>query len=242
MLEGLPFASRLPEAHRVRLERVARLLDAEVHWEGRSGLRLTAAMRWTIAGHAALLAVGRPEGAFDRVRTVLVTPTAFVPPEPGADDLGIVHEGERHAGEAWHHGSVTLAWDEVVDDLAVEGAGRNVIWHEFAHQLDLGSDGWFDGTPDLDSRAARTRWREVMQGEFDDLREAVARRRRTLIDPYGATNESEFFAVVSEAFFDSPARLRERHPDLYAVLADYYGQDPAAWPPAGASPRTMPRS
>jgi Mlc titration factor MtfA (ptsG expression regulator) len=229
-LEALPFWPSLPPASRERLVAIARVLVAEIHWEGRSGLEVTPAMRWTIAGLAALLAVGRPAGAFDRVRTVLVTPGDFAPAEPEADEFGIVHVGQRHAGEAWHQGTLTLSWEEIEEDLATEGGGRNVVWHEFAHQLDLGRGSWFDGTPDLDSTAARTRWREVMQREFDALVAATKRGRRTFLDAYGATDESEFFAVVTEEFFDSPRELQQHHGELYAVLADYYGQDPAAWP------------
>ena len=49
------------------------------------------------------------------------------------------------------------------------------------------------------------------------------------MDDYGSTNPAEFFAVGSESFFEESIKLRDKHPDLYGVLKQYYKQDPAAW-------------
>lgn len=226
-LEALRFAVPVPEAAKPRWRDIARILEAEIHWEGRGGLQVTRAMRFAVAGSAARMAIGLPDGAFDRVRTVLLAPDDFRPSEPPVDELGIVHVDARHIGEAWHEGIVLLSWDEVAATLEEPGVGQDVVVHEFAHQLDLGTDSWFDGTPDLATEAERVRWREVMQREYDTLVAAVERGAKTFLDPYGATNASEFFAVVSEELFDRPRGLAARHPELYAVLAAFYGQDPA---------------
>jgi Mlc titration factor MtfA (ptsG expression regulator) len=50
-----------------------------------------------------------------------------------------------------------------------------------------------------------------------------------VLDPYGADDPVEFLAVAVEAFFEAPLALRQRHRELYAILADYFAQDPAAW-------------
>ena len=84
-----------------------------------------------------------------------------------------------------------------------------------------------DGTPPLRSREQRERWHEVMTAEFNQLKEDAESGRPALLDYYGATNEAEFFAVATECFFDLPGELREEHPNLYVLLADYFGQDPA---------------
>ncbi len=227
-LEALPYGARLTDVERARWRDLAREIEDRIHWEGRGGIEVTPTMRWTIAGGAARLVIGLPDGAFDRVRTVLLTPRKFQPSEPAVDELGIVHQDARHTGEAWHEGVVVLSWSDVRRALDRPGEGYDVVVHEFAHQLDLGRDGWFDGTPDLGSVDDRVRWHEVMQREFEGLRRAAMAKRRTFLDPYGATDPSEFFACVSEEFFDSPSDLREHHPELYAVLKSFYRQDPAS--------------
>jgi Mlc titration factor MtfA (ptsG expression regulator) len=59
------------------------------------------------------------------------------------------------------------------------------------------------------------------------LRSARNKGRRTVLRSYGATNHAEFFAVATEAFFEKPQQLRFRKPDLYAILSEFYGVDPA---------------
>ena len=105
--------------------------------------------------------------------------------------------------------------------------GHNVVLHEFAHQLDQ-EDGSMDGAPDLGSRARYTAWARVLGDEYKELTERVLSGKPSDIDDYGATNPPEFFAVVTEMFFEKPRQLRARHPDLYGVLAEFYHQDPAS--------------
>ena len=57
---------------------------------------------------------------------------------------------------------------------------------------------------------------------------ADRRGEETLIDPYGSEHPAEFFAVLSEAFFETPEVLRDEYPEVYDQLRRYYGQDPAA--------------
>lgn len=63
--------------------------------------------------------------------------------------------------------------------------------------------------------------------DYEKLSEYAAADRPTFLDKYGATNPAEFFAVVTEYFFEQPQQLRERHPELYEELKLYYRQDPA---------------
>jgi Mlc titration factor MtfA (ptsG expression regulator) len=144
------------------------------------------------------------------------------------DDDGIVTEEERVlAGQAWDVRRIVLSWEDVTGRSGGEDA-YNVVIHEFAHYLDH-EGGGLDGTPALGGRAEHARWAEIFQAEFDALRAAVDRGQPTLLDPYAAEDEAEFFAVASEAFFEAPGRLREGHPALYGQLRDYYRLDPAAW-------------
>ncbi len=126
-----------------------------------------------------------------------------------------------------------LAWASVLSGAAGTGDGRNLVLHELAHQLDQ-EDGGADGTPYLRRGMKAGEWRRVMTEHYEALREAADAGRNTLLDDYGAMNPAEFFAVATEAFFEKPRGLARVHPELYAALRSYYGQDPATWPPAPA--------
>jgi MtfA peptidase len=130
-------------------------------------------------------------------------------------------------GEAHHGGPVVLAWDRVLRDGKRPQDGHNLVYHEFAHKLDM-LDGSADGTPPLHDRAALVRWSRACEAAFLQLREQTAHGQPTLLDSYGATNEAEFFAVATEHFLDRPRSLREQLPALYDVLAAFYRQDPAS--------------
>lgn len=119
-----------------------------------------------------------------------------------------------------------LSWDEVRRDSRRPGEGRNLVWHEFAHQIDM-LDRSTNGTPPLADRQERQRWHDVMTAEYEQLITDTEEGRATLLDTYGASNEAEFFAVATECFFDCPFDLRALHPRLYDLLRGYYGQDPA---------------
>ncbi|MEQ1691781.1 MAG: zinc-dependent peptidase [Gemmatimonas sp.] len=141
---------------------------------------------------------------------------------------GIVEEVELAAsGLAHGHlNAVVLAWDSVTHGLSEPGDAHDVVLHEFAHALDF-EDRAFDGTPLLATRAAYGAWGRAMQAEFAIHKSAAAAGTPTAIDAYGATNPAEFFAVLTEHFFERPVELRNRHPKLYAVLREFYRQDPA---------------
>jgi len=119
---------------------------------------------------------------------------------------------------------VILAWDEVEHAARNPGSGHNVVYHEFAHKLDM-LDDIVDGTPPMASRQELQTWVEVCTDVYEDLRAGVD---RPPLDPYGATNPAEFFAVATEAFFDASMDLELQEPELYAVMREFYRQDPAA--------------
>jgi Mlc titration factor MtfA (ptsG expression regulator) len=225
----LPYAARLAQGERKELERLVVRFVREKHFEGCGGLRLHDVHRVTIAAHAALLTLGRNSDGFPRLTTILVYPHDYVVDEPRELADGIVVEGpEWHAGHTQSDLRViVVSWRDALDGIRDPADGENVLLHELAHQLDFES-GDDDGVPRHDDAASARHFREVCHREYERHCQAVENDEETLLDPYGAENHAEFFAVATEAFFELPEDLRELHPELYEVLRDYYRQDPAA--------------
>lgn len=219
----------LDAEERARLCDLVQVFIAEKIWRGCGGLELTDEIRVTVAAEACILLLGRDHGLFADVESILVYPNAVVPPERPqgffANTLEVHKERAVLDGEAHLHGPVILVWDAVRKGARHAGDGRNVVFHEFAHKIDM-MGGAVDGTPPLESVAERRSWAEVCSEVYLALKDhdPVA---RSVLDPYGAKNEAEFFAVATESFFERPGPLREVLPDLYALLAGFYRQDPA---------------
>ncbi len=207
---------------------LVRIFIAEKEFEGCKGLEVTDEHRVVIAALAVLLVLRMQPYCFDNVPTILVYPEAFRAPEQLAVGTEVAIQGESsRLGEAHYRGPVILSWADVEEDVAQPGFGQNLVVHEFTHQLDM-LNGDADGVPSL-PRPLRKRWQRVMAREYERLCKAADRGRETLIDPYGASEPAEFFAVVTETFYDDPLNLRIEHPELYAVLHEYFRVDPATW-------------
>jgi hypothetical protein len=223
-LEALPFYAGLDEEERQRLHPILRVIVAEKTWEGCGGLDLTDEMRVTIAAQAALLLLGIEHEYYRRVHSILVYPSAYSTGRAGGH-TGIVGDDSVNAGEAWYRGPVILSWDAARHGAIDPKDGRNLVFHEFAHKLDM-MDGFVNGTPPLHRREDYRVWSRIMTEEYRALTEAARKGRKTVLDRYGATNEAEFFAVATEAFFEKPVQMSRRHEGLYDLLRTYYRQDP----------------
>jgi MtfA peptidase len=211
------------------LRELVQVFIAEKYWEGCGGLELDDEMRVTIAGQACLLLLGLDHGLYRNVETILVYPSAVMPKraeEPMFAAPVVVNPVVPLIGEAHHRGPVILTWDAVRRGSR-HADGHNVVYHEFAHKIDM-ADGAIDGVPPVATRAEYDRWVEVCTREYEELRARFEAGLPTLLDPYAGTNAGEFFAVATEHFFDQPCALADRHPELYDVLRSFYRQDPAA--------------
>jgi len=208
------------------LDHIQIFLD-EKRFEGCDGLEVTDEIRVTIAAQACLLLLHRKTDYFPRLLTILVYPSSYSVQEQRPITPEIWEEGKMfRSGETGRTmGSMVLAWDIVKWGAADPSDGKNVVLHEFAHQLDYENFA-ADGAPALATRKQQLAWREVMRTEFASLRAAEETGIPTLLDTYGATNAAEFFAVSVEAFFERPIMLRAQHPRLYAELQQYFQQDP----------------
>jgi MtfA peptidase len=224
---NLPFFDRLsPEDQKELLEHVQVFLD-EKRFEGCAGLEVTSEMRVTIATQACLLLLHRKSNYYPRLLTILVYPSGYFVDEERHLEGHIWEEGrEGRLGETGRGmGSLVLAWDAAKSGARDPSDGKNLVLHEFAHQLDF-EDDVADGVPALGSRGELLSWAEVMKMEFAALRAAGDTGIPTLLDTYGATNPAEFFAVATEAFFERPRALRRQHPRLFAELSRFFRQDP----------------
>ena len=232
---NLPCARRLPEEDRRELIGHIQVFLPEKSFEGCGGLELTDEIRVTIAAHACLLLLHQEEPSYyPDLDSILVYPSAYVAKAVRHEGGVVIESEDARLGESWQRGTVVLAWDHVLHDARAFRDGHNVALHEFAHQLD-GEDGDMDGAPHLPARARYAAWARVLGDEYAELTARVHRARSSDLDPYGATNPAEFFAVVTESFFERPLAMKERHPELYAELAAFYRQDPASWSERGTS-------
>lgn len=221
-------ATRLDEAGRDRFLAHAERLVQRVNWEAARGLTVTDGVIDAIAAHAALLVAGfepRTEPFRDVTSVILHAGTIVTREVMPGPARGVVTDAPRHiAGQAGHgRGPIVLDWRTAEREIRFPEGGTNVIYHEFAHKLDQ-LDGVFDGMPPLGSDAGRARWTQTMGTNFRRLRR---RGQDPLVRIYGATNETEYFAVTTELFFTVPTLLREHHSRVYEVLADFYNQNPA---------------
>jgi hypothetical protein len=222
--------SVLDAAERTELCAMMQVFLEEKNWEGCGSLILTDEIRVTIAAQACLLQLGLPHDYYRNVESILVYPSTVVPPEqqPGVfESVGsLVEASVPILGQAFARGPVILVWDAVLHGARHPEQGHNVVYHEFAHKLDM-LDGAADGTPPLADRDQLAEWVAVCSREFLRLRSLAEKGHKTFLDAYGAKNEAEFFAVATEEFFDRPLALQGHAPDLYHVLSAYYRQDPA---------------
>jgi len=227
--KNVPIYNRLPQADQLELQGHIQVFLAEKYFEGCAGLDLSEEIRVTIAAQACLLLLHRETNYYPRLITILVYPHAYVARSVEPIGGGVVEEGETaRLGEAWKDGVVVLSWDDVRRGTSDLHDGRNVVLHEFAHQLDL-ENGLADGAPNLEHRSRYVTWARVMSEEYEHLRRDTEQGRKGVLDEYGATNPAEFFAVATECFFEKPNQLRRKQTQLYEELKTYYRQDPASF-------------
>ncbi len=225
-----PYYGRLTPDEQRELQGHIQVFVHEKRFEGVGGLEMTDEMRVVIAAQASILLLGRDTDYYPLMQSIFVYPKHFhVRDRRRMPDGTILEEDVEFKGESWDRGPVVLAWQEVLADAADPDDGFNVVLHEFAHQLD-GESGTEDGAPPIKDRSLATVWTRVMGREYEALRDDVERGAPHLIDAYGAETPAEFFAVVTETFFERPRALKRRHPELYGVLESYFRQDPASRP------------
>lgn len=220
----VPLYRRLPGQLKRELERRVQLFLSEKDFYGCDGFEVDDRVRLTIAGHACLLILARSYSDYDEVRSILVYPGAYYVTEPRQNGMVVDMEHQVRAGEASSFGQVVLSWDDCEHAVHAPDSDHNVILHEFAHQLDY-LDGSADGAPPLASEQAQV-WQQTMSEAYEQLQRSLSHHHKSWLDPYGATEPAEFFAVLTEAFFQQPAHLHRNQPRVYESLCDFYRINP----------------
>jgi Mlc titration factor MtfA (ptsG expression regulator) len=214
LLERYDHFDRIPGALRVHFEDDLRILLSEKRITG-VGVEVTDELRLLVMASAVTLSLGWPDYEWDQLTEVLLYPQDF--------DRDYGFDSEDLSGEAHPWGTVILSVPSLLESFEDPDDAYHVGIHEFAHLLDVDQT-HFDGIPvGLDEGRSRE-WVGLMEKEMERLR-----RGKSVLDPYGLESPVEFLAVAVEAFFEAPLALRKRHREVYAILAAYFGQDPAAW-------------
>lgn len=213
-----------------RMEGLVANFVATMRWEAAKGFALTEDIKVLIAAQASMLLLGLDLDEYPDVTSVIVHPSTVRLRGTHSTGGGTFSSAPRILlGQAHYQGPVLLSWTAARRGARFPTGGQNVVYHEFAHRLDM-MDGVTDGTPPLEDGAARQRWVDVCTTAYD----AVRAEGSPVLRPYAGTNPAEFFAVATEVFFNNPVGLQEHEPALYAELQSFYLQDPAARQPAAA--------
>lgn len=227
--KNVPYYRNLPPDLQSKLQGLVTIFLDENTFEGCARLDITDEIRVTIAAQACILMLGIEDLStfYEDLRSILVYPETYVAKVKTQHNSFFVEEGfqQRH-GEAWQRGHVVLAWDEVQKGASDIHDGQNLVFHEFAHQLDY-EYGATEQVEEQYQDSSYLSWARVVGDEYRKFLRALQRNQQTLINSYGAKNLAEFFAVVSECFFEKPDALKRKHPRLYDQLKQFYHQDPA---------------
>jgi hypothetical protein len=223
-LQRFPFTRGLSVEERKRLQELTILFLHDKQFSTAHGLQLTEAMRLHVAVQACILILNLGIEFYRGWNEIIVYPAEFVPRHQYTDEIGVVHQGdEAYAGEAWLHGPVILSWANVAGTEYPDGV--NVVIHEFAHKLDM-LNGSANGYPPLHRGMNRQAWAAALGAAYEDFCARVDHGEDTVIDPYAGESPGEFFAVLSEAFFELPDVVEQEYPAVYTQLAQFYRQDP----------------
>lgn len=176
------------------------------------GTEVTDADKILVAASAIIPIFSFPDWRYRNIQEVLIYKNAF-------DKSYSQTEGERNVlgmvGDGAMNNTMIL-WQEALRRGFDRNEGKNTAIHEFAHLLDK-ADGSVDGVPEyLMDKQHAVPWLKRIRQEIKNIRNGKADDAD--INVYAATNEAEFFAVITEYFFEKPWQLKEHHPKLYEDL------------------------
>ena len=225
----VPLSNKLPAEYLEIYHGHINYFLATKEFVGRGGYVIDDKTKITIAGNACLLVLTRKNIIYPGFKTIIVYPQTYQAPSSNNNDGGIVEQSlEKRAGESWYRGPIVLSWSDVEFGSNDTKDAHNVVIHEFAHKLDEETQ-LMDGLPILKDRSHYQEWATVLTKEFEEFLTRVSKRSNKVIDSYGAVSAVEFFAVITESFFEKPWQMKRELPELYQQLSRYYGVDAAEW-------------
>jgi Mlc titration factor MtfA (ptsG expression regulator) len=215
LLEHVPFYQQLPENNKPEFENRVQLFLAQVKITG-TGTVIEDLDRVLIAASAIIPIFNFPKWEYINLHEILLYPNSFNHDfdqhGPYRDILGMVGNGPMNR-------IMILSQSEIRQAFSNETDKRNTAIHEFVHLIDV-TDGAMDGVPSVIlEKQYIVPWLQLMQKEIGLILD-----NQSDINPYGATNQSEFFAVVSEYFFERPEMLQHKHPELFELLQKIFSQ------------------
>jgi Mlc titration factor MtfA (ptsG expression regulator) len=225
--EQVPLTRKLPSELRGKLEGKINAFLNQVEFTGCNGLEVNEEMQLSIAAQACLLVVNS-DTWYDHLSTILIYPGAFKSRQTEHNGYVVTERETVRSGESWSRGPVILSWAHTKQGAINDKDGHNVVFHEFAHQIDDLS-GHTDGVPNLDRSQSFAAWERVFLKAYESHVEHVQAGRKTVFDAYGAVGHEEFFAVAVEVFFERPAALKRREPAVYEQLALLFRLEPSTW-------------
>lgn len=220
----LPILRGLTPDELARLRHLAALFLHEKRFTAAGDAEPDRAVELAIALQACLLILNLDARSYRGWREIVLYPDAFLRPYIDTDAAGVVHQGrDILSGESWHNGPLILSISDIL--ASGQGTGHNVVLHEFAHKLDT-LNGSADGFPPLHRGMNSTRWERDFNAAYADLQQRVEHGEVVAIDDYASTHPAEFFAVLTEVFFETPALLCSAYPEIYTHLRQFYRQNP----------------
>lgn len=225
----VPYYGQLSDDLKQTLRNHLVIFMDEKLFEGCQGLEMTEKKKVIIAAYACVLLLGEPAGYYPDLQTILVYPDDYMAPVREESEGGVISEGtEARKGESWNVGSIVLSWDDIRENIENKSPKHNLIFHEFAHQLDhhygLTAGIGEDGKVYRDDE-----WTHILSAAYRTLERKSRRGTSCVLDSYGATHPAELFAVATETFFLEPHQLQEEFPKFYDVLKSFYNVDPVSF-------------
>jgi Mlc titration factor MtfA (ptsG expression regulator) len=224
LLEHHPILKGFSPGELERLRELVSVFLRVKRFEAAKGIVLAEHMKAVIAVQACLPVLNLGLEWYSNWKTVVVVPEHFAGKARSVDPAGVVHEWEDlRIGESWTRGPVVLSWADV--ERSGWADGFNVVIHEATHRLDQ-LDGAMNGRPALHSEMSPEEWQQVFTAAYLRLGQRLGRGRSGSVSDYALTNPSEFFAVVSEMFFERPHALLREYPHVHRLLREFYRQEP----------------
>jgi MtfA peptidase len=225
--QQVPLTRKLPSELHGKLEGKINAFLNQIKFIGCNGLEVTEEMQLSIAAQACLLVVNS-DTWYENLTTILIYPSAFKSRQTEHNGYVVTERETVRTGESWSRGPVVLSWAHTKQGAINDEDGHNVVFHEFAHQID-DLPGHTDGVPNLDRRQKFNDWERVFVKAYKSHVQHVQAGYKTVFDAYGAEGPEEFFAVAVEVFFERPAALKHNEPAVYEQLAMLFRLEPTTW-------------